>query len=553
MIQNSSAYVFDEENGIWLRPDAGEFSYSDGEKSENDLLAIMKSTNNKSVFSGELLKHMTSWMTTYYLSPRRSNLLRLFSDYFSGKKVLELGCGCGAITRFLAECGAEVSAVEGSPRRAAIARSRCEGMNNVTIYCDRILDISFEPGSFDCVTLIGVLEYARRFGKGADPVQDTLVKARSMLRKGGILFLAIENQVGLKYLSGVIEDHVGQPFWGVNDCYRPGEVVTFPRAELDARLARAGYGGRKLFIPLPDYKIVGAMLCPSSLAAPAEEFDPTLLILKNLPPDMARAGLPVFSLEQASRVMVRGGLTADLANSFLFVASAEEQGVDIVDDAVLAVHYGSFCSAEYAKEVVFRRGDEGIVVQRRNLVSGANPSGPFVQHLLDEPYVNCSESMQDALLRAVNRPGWDGKSVAVALRPWVAWLRAHSRADDSGRRMLPAEFFDAAPHNILLSADGPVFIDKEWDNGKELELDFVVFRNIFIALSSITSTAVPAKGTSLQVAVLTLQAMALNGVTLASSRLDEYYSRIQELNRQVFGSSVTREWLESFSLLGRLI
>lgn len=75
---------------------------------------------------------------------------------------------------------------------------------------------------FDVVTLIGVLEYARKYFSvepGNDPVKATLEKARRMLKPGGVFLLAIENQLGLKYFAGRPEDHNGVPMYGIEDLY----------------------------------------------------------------------------------------------------------------------------------------------------------------------------------------------------------------------------------------------------------------------------------------------------------------------------------------------
>jgi hypothetical protein len=375
-----------------------------------------------------------------------------------------------------------------------------------------------------------------------------------MLRPGGAFFLAIENQLGLKYLAGVPEDHANIPFFGVNDRYASTSVVTFPRAELEARLAKAGYAGRELFIPLPDYKLVYAMLHPAGLAAPPEEFDPTLLVIKNLPPMLARSGVPVFSIEQASRVMVRGRLTADLANSFLFVASTEPEAARIVDPSILAVHYGNFPRADYAKETVFRRTGEGVVVRRRRLEAAdasRPPKGPYAQILEDEPYARGSENMHDALIRAVNTPGWNARTVAGAVRPWTDWLASRARPGGDGRMMLAAEYLDAALTNIVLTPDGPAFIDREWSEGTEVELAFVIFRNLFSSLAMITSAAAPAEGTEPLLATLTLRAMTLNGLMVPPARLGDYYERAIALGRQVYGNTASRKRLEESRLLVR--
>ena len=63
-------------------------------------------------------------------------------ELHSGDKVLELGCGCGAITRFLGEIGANVVAVEGSLARARVAAERCRELTNVRVVVDDLLSFA---------------------------------------------------------------------------------------------------------------------------------------------------------------------------------------------------------------------------------------------------------------------------------------------------------------------------------------------------------------------------------------------------------------------------
>jgi 16S rRNA (adenine1518-N6/adenine1519-N6)-dimethyltransferase len=53
--------------------------------------------------------------------------------------VLEVGCGLGSLTRFLAATAGSVVAVEVDPKLAAIARDNLEGLPNVRVVCADIL------------------------------------------------------------------------------------------------------------------------------------------------------------------------------------------------------------------------------------------------------------------------------------------------------------------------------------------------------------------------------------------------------------------------------
>jgi hypothetical protein len=69
--------------------------------------------------STELAAGIIDWPSYYHLSHLPSNLLRPVSELLAGD-VLEVGAGCGALTRFLGEAARTVVALDGSP---AVRRS----------------------------------------------------------------------------------------------------------------------------------------------------------------------------------------------------------------------------------------------------------------------------------------------------------------------------------------------------------------------------------------------------------------------------------------------
>src|SRR5690606_30325867 len=203
-----------------------------------------------SVLSTELAQHCTDWPTIYHLSSNRANLLRPFEESLR-TDILEIGAGCGAITRFLGECGANVLALEGAQKRAAIARSRTRDLANVTVICEDFSQFSCDK-QFDVVTLIGVLEYASVFVSGNDPAAELLKRARSFLKPGGRLIIAIENQLGLKYFAGAPEDHVSRPMYGLEGRYQQFEPRTYGRTVLEDLISKSGFVASEVYAPFPD-------------------------------------------------------------------------------------------------------------------------------------------------------------------------------------------------------------------------------------------------------------------------------------------------------------
>src|SRR5580704_4464684 len=136
--QHLTRYEWDPEFRLYRRTNFREFAYSDGVAVEQRLLDIVRSAADRSTFSIELAEAIIDWPSEYHLSRLRHNLVRRLGIR-KDDTVLELGCGCGAITRFLGEVGARVTAVEGSILRARIASERCADLPNVTIVTDDLL------------------------------------------------------------------------------------------------------------------------------------------------------------------------------------------------------------------------------------------------------------------------------------------------------------------------------------------------------------------------------------------------------------------------------
>ena len=304
------SYVRESSQGPWLRRGGDtSFGYTDGEAVERGLLDFLAGVEDRSVLSSALLAEVGDWPRRYHLSPRRANLLRPLEPFLRGRRVLELGAGCGAITRYLGEIGCDVLAVEGSAARARVAAARCAGLDGVAVVAETLQALEPRP-LFDVVTLIGVLEYARIFfpaADGVDPVDAMLSCAARFLAPGGVLLVAIENQLGLKYFAGYGEDHVAQPMFGVEDRYQPAGVVTFGRMELSARLKGAGLPCQRWLFPFPDYKLPVAVLSERGVSG-ADGVDLGPLATASVAADPQTPPSMSFSLEAAWRPVLRNGL-----------------------------------------------------------------------------------------------------------------------------------------------------------------------------------------------------------------------------------------------------
>jgi hypothetical protein len=96
-----------------------------------------------------------------------------------------------------------------------------------------------DPEGFDLVCIVGVLEYAASGAGGSGTHRDFLAKAATLRKPGGALLVAIENQIGLKYLLGYREDHLGLPWIGIEGYPGDHGIRTFTRSVLGRMLTAA--------------------------------------------------------------------------------------------------------------------------------------------------------------------------------------------------------------------------------------------------------------------------------------------------------------------------
>jgi protein-L-isoaspartate O-methyltransferase len=114
-------FILDQSGRFFVAPDnPSTIDYQD--KGEDYVLQALENTADITSTSKELESKIKDWPSNYHFSAKRANIFRALDFLNPDSKVLELGAGCGAITRFLGEKFTEVHAVEGNPYRANIAR-----------------------------------------------------------------------------------------------------------------------------------------------------------------------------------------------------------------------------------------------------------------------------------------------------------------------------------------------------------------------------------------------------------------------------------------------
>jgi glycosyltransferase involved in cell wall biosynthesis/SAM-dependent methyltransferase len=542
-VLSQSGYAIDQ-SSIWVSPGYTGIAYSDGDETETRIAGIIAEAADLSIFSADLVAECSDWPSVYHLASSRANILRPFRGMIEGADVLEIGAGCGAITRYLGECDARVLALEGSPRRAAIARSRTRDLQNVTVVADRFDHFTCSH-RFDVVTLIGVLEYAALFTEGDEPMVKMLEQVRGFLKPGGKLIVAIENQLGLKYFAGAAEDHLGIPMYGIEGRYGAKEPQTFGLKELGEILDRGGFANQSFMAPFPDYKLPVSIVTEQGMSCAG--FDAGALAWQSSRRDLQLPSRLAFAPELAWPVVAANGLTLDLANSFLVVAGTA--GGQLVDPSALAYHYSTWGRlARYCKETLFLRKESDAVELRYYPLAkdaGSESGSSLLRFNIPEKadYVS-GRPLSLELLEIVTKNGWKIEEVGTFLRRYLQIVESFANSTafplsiKSVETLLPGNCFDLVPQNILITPEGEWrVIDQEWLLDDTIPVGWLLFRSLLQLVNSVTGLF-RSESHFPNTRMGFLQAACKSaGFDVSPERIEQYSAREAEILAEVIGKT----------------
>jgi len=310
---------------------ATELTYADG--SEAALLELLRACTSVDSHSTEPLARATSWAERYHTHPARAGVVRAFSIPREAV-VLEVGAGCGGVTRYLGEIADTVDALEPMEARALVARERTRDLAGVEVFVGEIADLPRVP-AYDVVVVVGVLEYIGNGSADAEPYIAFLREIAARLRPGGSLILAIENKFGVKYLAGSPEDHTNQVFDSIEGYPRGERARTFSRRQLVELFTEAGLDARTLGA-FPDYKLTRAVFDLDAVPAQAQSL---LLDIPSFPsPDWSKSRPGLASEGRIWQELVEAGLSAETPNSFIVIAGIDAPST-LWPETRVAVHF----------------------------------------------------------------------------------------------------------------------------------------------------------------------------------------------------------------------
>ena len=458
---------------------AGRDLYSDGGV-EDELLDLVKNFSEAAL--PKVIEEKRSWPILYHLSLQRQNIVEWLP--LEGKKVLEVGSGCGAVTGMLAKKAASVTGVDLSAKRSRINACRNSDFANLTLHVGNFKDI--EPGldrDYDFILLIGVFEYAIAYMDSRQPYEDFLTILKKHLKPEGRLVIAIENKYGLKYFAGCREDHLGTFFGGIENYAEGGNVRTFGRKGLERILKSVGFSDSEyqFYYPYPDYKFMTTLY--------SDRYKPRSGELSNNLRNFDRDRMLLFDEKNAFDGIIDEGLFDVFSNSYL-VVTGEELPTDYV-------RYSNDRAPEYCiKTEIFHDRHGNRSVAKRPL---SEESYAHVEKM-KEAFEKLTQRYKDGKLdinvcRLYRYDGMpsaefefvEGQTLSELLDKCLElqdYDRFHALFEEFLKRTgyheeVPVSDYDLCFSNIIVNGDRWTLIDYEWTYDGKMEQKEVLFRSVY--------------------------------------------------------------------------
>ncbi|MDP3763189.1 MAG: methyltransferase domain-containing protein [bacterium] len=195
--------------------------------------------------------------------------------------VLDAGAGLGRISIPLARVARNITALDQSFLRMKFLKMRAEkeGLKNIEVYVGDIFDASFPEESFDLIVMNGLLEWVGATDRFQDPREAQIACLKicnGLLKKGGFLYVGIENRFAAAYLRGI--DHGGLRFtsflprWLANiyTRLRKGkryDTYTYTKNGYEKLLRESGFENIDFYLPFPGYNLPRVMIPYNNLKA----------------------------------------------------------------------------------------------------------------------------------------------------------------------------------------------------------------------------------------------------------------------------------------------
>lgn len=437
-----------------------------------------KNANDTSVNSSKSRK-CENKMIGYHLNPDRDNILRSL-HLGQNLNVLEIGCSGGILSRYLGDQGYHVTGIKTCQKCLDAARLRCSGLANVTFAAD-VDDIAAAfTQIYDLILLMlplpelmASIMNTEETRSATHEVVTCLQILKNRLSETGLLIIATDNRLGLKYWLGAKEEHYGKAYIGLLGYGASAQSPRlFCRNEWLDLLQQAQMPYYRFLYPFPDHQFSDLLLSEDFICT-----DPNAhsLLYRIRSKDWST---PEWRPEQDEflywKSLHKSGLLQDFANSFLIIAAKEND----VMEQVFPYDFFRLSKSQQKNiyhTVTYKERNSSFVVKR------ALEKTEETDHV-NEKTITHTTSSHDYICGPLLSELWIN-SLVIGLRTgefeklifdYYQFLLKIIHQNPSEAE----KYLDLVPFNIIVDDNQNYKIfDQEWIfNHKEISAEFILFR-----------------------------------------------------------------------------
>ena len=195
------------------------------------------------------IEESRSYNQIFHLSDLRENAVG-FIPVTKEDIVLELNCGCGAVTGNLLRRAKKVTAVDGDREYCELAKLRHKTAENLTVVNKTPAEFLQETGeTYTCIFMLDTLQRTEHM----EEAKRLLALAAEKLRKGGLLVVAVPNRYGMRYFAGGAYPGTDKYYSGIDGNFKNVPHTCFSRTELTGLMKAADFKDLELYYPYPDH------------------------------------------------------------------------------------------------------------------------------------------------------------------------------------------------------------------------------------------------------------------------------------------------------------
>ncbi len=445
-----------------------------------------------------------------------------------------MGCGCGAITRYLGENFDDVISIEGSTKRAEIARARTNDLANVTIISAPFHKINFET-KFDFIFVIGVFEYSPLFIEHEDPYDFLITYFSNLLKENGTLIIAIENQFGLKYLNGCHEDHLGKRYIGIEGYHRKPDIVkTFGKHELQKKLSTS-FTDVQFYYPYPDYKIPDLVISEDFLR---QEHAGELISEINSRDYNKNIGSQEALWDEKTTLLelARNNILDFFSNSFLVFASKNKVfNYSFPQEAIL---FSKRKQPKSRVNTIIYHDENGLLYSQKRIVNKneINISDKIQIQEATSYWINSKSLLTELYILTQNTKN-KPEDIFKICELWIKYLKGLSFEKDN-KKYLRGCFLDAIFQNTYIINNNVKLIDEELKWHTDIKIEVIIIRAIYSFLGKTNFRENYYPNSSIYKIIIDIA--KLMGFSISRDEINEFILIESELNYYISSTPKTR-------------